>query len=104
MVTSTPRASFLHQLQGLDAPAPIALADDLVMRDLSWQPAFLPDPNGLAYAVQHVVGFLAHMRDVDPTHPAHDFGQLDYLLGGGIVAGDVAESRGEPERAVAPRP
>ena len=46
------RARLVHQLQRVDAPAPVLLADDLVVRDLRRQAALLADLDRLAHAVE----------------------------------------------------
>ena len=62
------RARLVDQLERVDAPAPVRLADDLVVRDLRRQPALLADLDRLAHAVEHARRFVAHVRDVDAAH------------------------------------
>src|SRR5947207_1350101 len=71
------RARLVDQLQRVDRPAPVRLADHLVMRDLRRQPAFLADLDRLLHAVEDAVGLAAHVRDVDAAHPAGHFRELD---------------------------
>src|SRR6267142_6522510 len=69
-------ARFVDEMQGLDALAPIATADNLMMRHLCWQAAALADRNGFSYAVDNVRGLIAHVRDVDAAEASGDLRKL----------------------------
>ena len=93
-------ARFVHEPQRLHALSPVLRADDLVMGHLSRQAAFLADFDRLAHAVQDVRRFIAHVGDVDSAHLPRHLRELDHLGGRRERAGDVEETRAQPERTI----
>ena len=95
------RSGFVDESKCLHAFAPIVHADDLVMRDLRRQMAFLTDADRFLDTVDDVGRLVAHVRGVDPAHLPRHARQLDDLLGRREVARNVKQPGAESERAVA---
>ena len=72
-----------------------------MVRHLRRQPAALADGDGVAHAVEHARGLVAHVRLVDAAELAGDARQLHHLFERRVVAGHVEEARAQPERAFA---
>jgi hypothetical protein len=65
------------------------------------KPPSFADANRLAHAIQHVGGFLAHVRNVYAAHSSDHLGEVDDFFGRREVARHIEESCGKAEGAIA---
>lgn len=91
------RPRLVDQPQRFRTSPPVSGSNDLVVCYLRRKPAFFADPDRLTHTVENSRRFIPHMRDVHSAERAHNFGNLDYLLGRRVVSGHVEQPCREAE-------
>ena len=90
----------LDQGQGFDGTAVVLGHGAFVVADDDGGAHGRADAQGLLDAVQHAVGLVAHVGDIEAAGSAQGFGDRDDLVGRGVVAGGVEQAGGEPGGAL----